>query len=516
MSQVLHIFRKDVRHLWIEVSLSWVALALLGRMNWLQASPHNDFRWIYETQSYFVMFVVFAWWIVIARVIQDESLVGDRQFWVTRPYEWKNLLAAKVLFVVAVIYLPALVLYLFLLKLAGYPVLGRVAEILKVTGGTTLFLALPVAAFAVLTRKLSHWLMIVFGVVLLFFTTAGLTFYFGESHYSGEEGIYGTLQWTAVLALLCVVILIQYARRRPLRATLFLILAFLIIPAIGAVIPYEKLLERQFPLSTTRPLQLEIAASSRGTTSSYPAMRTTFVSLPVAVSGIAGGNVVSVRATFATIDTAGGTHWASGWQSMSYDLDSNTTKTQLGFWIDRKTYDNLKSQPSHVRLVLAMTELRESGEQRVVAQPTFTLPKVGLCWISSFPGSVSASTIECRSDGTGPRNLSMMLTKDQGGRNVGTDGNSRLNGGTFQILNHQGGGLNSIVPLSKRTFYFGGWDPTRPDLRPMIFPGTPLTFRTYDPFRSSRVQYDFGTIRLADYELQAGQTGAIGIDVAPH
>jgi len=30
-------------------------------------------------------------------VVHAESLVGDRQFWITRPYEWKKLLTAKAL-----------------------------------------------------------------------------------------------------------------------------------------------------------------------------------------------------------------------------------------------------------------------------------------------------------------------------------------------------------------------------------------------------------------------------------
>src|SRR5256885_7885270 len=44
-----------------------------------------------------------AWWTLIARVIHDEVLPGDNQFWITRPYSWKSLLGAKALFILAFI-----------------------------------------------------------------------------------------------------------------------------------------------------------------------------------------------------------------------------------------------------------------------------------------------------------------------------------------------------------------------------------------------------------------------------
>jgi hypothetical protein len=54
------------------------------------------------------------------RVVQGESLVGDRQFWVTRPYEWKKLLLSKFLFLLVFLNLPLLILDVVLLAIAKF------------------------------------------------------------------------------------------------------------------------------------------------------------------------------------------------------------------------------------------------------------------------------------------------------------------------------------------------------------------------------------------------------------
>jgi len=127
MKQVLSIFLKDVRHYWGESAAS-IALVVAFGWNEVRGWAHEDhvavgigglfsYRFL---SGLVVVLVPIAWSFLAVRVIQSESLVGDRQFWVTRPYEWKELLAAKVLFVLTFVNLPLLVLDVFLLKKAGF------------------------------------------------------------------------------------------------------------------------------------------------------------------------------------------------------------------------------------------------------------------------------------------------------------------------------------------------------------------------------------------------------------
>ena len=100
MSQILHIFRKDVRHHWPEILLSLallIAFAFEQPRTWTGQPIEN--RFLSFLLGFLPALMVLSWGFLIVRVVQGETLVGDRQFWVTRPYEWPKLLLAKLLFV---------------------------------------------------------------------------------------------------------------------------------------------------------------------------------------------------------------------------------------------------------------------------------------------------------------------------------------------------------------------------------------------------------------------------------
>src|SRR5215471_7998916 len=95
---ILHIFKKDIRHLWPAVALSLVLLAILS---------HED-RWRMDrtpglSEGWLNILLPLAWAVLIALVIHEEPLGDDREFWITRPYRRGTLLGAKALFLIACI-----------------------------------------------------------------------------------------------------------------------------------------------------------------------------------------------------------------------------------------------------------------------------------------------------------------------------------------------------------------------------------------------------------------------------
>src|ERR1043166_191352 len=98
MRQALHIFRKDIRCLWWEIL---VVEALAIGYTFVKSESHDIL--------YVNGLLPLAWIYLVVRVILQEPLPGDRQFWITRPYAWRSLLGAKALFVIAVINLPRLI-----------------------------------------------------------------------------------------------------------------------------------------------------------------------------------------------------------------------------------------------------------------------------------------------------------------------------------------------------------------------------------------------------------------------
>jgi hypothetical protein len=82
MRQTLHILVKDIR------GLRWQILVVLAVTLVVGCYFYN---------ARFALGLPLCY--LVVRVIQDDALVGDRQFWVTRPISWKALLAAKAIFI---------------------------------------------------------------------------------------------------------------------------------------------------------------------------------------------------------------------------------------------------------------------------------------------------------------------------------------------------------------------------------------------------------------------------------
>jgi hypothetical protein len=108
MKQILHIFLKDARHQCVEILISLAAVAIAtftyyARWN-MRAGLYSVSRSTNALGSLsvflLVLLVPLSWWLLISRAVQEEKLVGDSQFWITRPYEWEKLLSAKLLFLV--------------------------------------------------------------------------------------------------------------------------------------------------------------------------------------------------------------------------------------------------------------------------------------------------------------------------------------------------------------------------------------------------------------------------------
>ena len=133
MNQVLHIFSKDIRHLWKEIAISFSILAIYVWRASERWDPENmfaqDFSQLAEQLVPFLL--VFSWWVLLIRAIQDERLVGDRQFWVTRPYRWVELFSSKILFALVFIHLPLLICQLIMLRLAGFAALPYLGGLLS-------------------------------------------------------------------------------------------------------------------------------------------------------------------------------------------------------------------------------------------------------------------------------------------------------------------------------------------------------------------------------------------------
>src|SRR5439155_3795138 len=154
MKQVLHILKKDIRRHWPEILLS---LAVLAAYVWNEPD-----QWVPRELSEnrlrnfltgaLTVTVVVSWCMLVVRVVQGEKLVGDRQFWVTKPYDWKKLLAAKLLFMIAFISVPTLIAGSVLFAKAGFgSPLPALSAIVSAQTGSIVFVVAIATALATVT-----------------------------------------------------------------------------------------------------------------------------------------------------------------------------------------------------------------------------------------------------------------------------------------------------------------------------------------------------------------------------
>ena len=232
MRQAIHIFRKDARHCWPYI----VAVLALTALNAWQASvelPMPGSYSLFSNDSALSLLLMIVWWLAIGSVVHGESLVGERQFWTTRPYSWKSLLAAKLLFAAVFVALPLLISDCIVLLASGFNPLGLIPGLLMRQAWLAAFIVLPFVV-AMLTRAahgfalagLISWL--VFYGALSWLRPHASYLLPGMVHAS-PAGIDAAAPWLAP-ALGVPLIVWQFARRRTVMAMLLVMVCFGLMP----------------------------------------------------------------------------------------------------------------------------------------------------------------------------------------------------------------------------------------------------------------------------------------------
>lgn len=103
MIKILQLIRKDARHLWPSFLTFWVLLALFPMS---ETGSARAMRAIQDLL--FGLGLPMAVFLLVVTAIQQESIMGDRQYWLMRPFTAWHLMAAKALFLALFINVPVL------------------------------------------------------------------------------------------------------------------------------------------------------------------------------------------------------------------------------------------------------------------------------------------------------------------------------------------------------------------------------------------------------------------------
>ena len=222
MKQVVHIFRKDCRRLWLMICAVLLLIALHGYGEATIPSGSSGVAVGLSPYMVFYLLVVLsgvllpiALLLLVVSVVQEESLVGSDQFWLTRPYHIGSLVLEKLLFVFVWAILPMFLHDVLLIRYFHLSLFSAASLLLWKHAQFALFLLIA-AALAALSANFARFLLLAIGSIVMLLLAFYIVMQGGRETPSSEsEAIYAGVASLAVVALgAACVLAYQYRYRR--------------------------------------------------------------------------------------------------------------------------------------------------------------------------------------------------------------------------------------------------------------------------------------------------------------
>jgi hypothetical protein len=224
MSQLVHIFKKDVRGLQGELAV-FLGVLVLGCLAIASPPEYLDRSAMSAPAE---ILVLLAACYLIVRLIHADAFVNSREYWLTRPYRWTSFLGAKLLFVVTFLHLPVFISQAALLYADGFPIVGNLTGLLWSQVLMFVLVSVPVVALAAVTAGLASFTAASIAAVALwsFFEFIRSTAWVRRNWFSNSQYFYTRIrmeetEWVRYLVLAVAVavaalaaVYLQYKSRR--------------------------------------------------------------------------------------------------------------------------------------------------------------------------------------------------------------------------------------------------------------------------------------------------------------
>ena len=386
MRQTLHIFKKDVRHLWFETAVAITAAAAFAftgarRALWLVDPVTN------RTAAWTMVLILLplAWWTLIARVIHDEGLTGDRQFWITRPYSWKSLLGAKALFIFVFINLPMFLADVTIVRAYGLHPLG--AELPGLLWSQLLLaivFILPIAALSALTAGFVQLIFAILAPCVVVLVAAIV------APETVLAGFWGSTDWVRTYCLFLVIsvaapaILVwQYSTRKTASARVLAVASGILAVLGMTLIPWSAAFKIESWLSKKKveqPLaRVDFDSRSKWLTRAVMEGDRVRVELPLNITALPTDTVAKPEGFSVQLQAPDGTIWHADQAPLRYASNMGQ-EFSLQLTVDGAFYRKVKDEPMTVRGSLYLTVF---GNRRSALVPfgerSVPVPHVGVC-----------------------------------------------------------------------------------------------------------------------------------------
>jgi len=416
---IWHIFKKDVRLLW------WLAAAVaamhVAELALLLALPRFPFnRELGKLMEMLGLGGLLGVGFLVTALVHQDAIPGVRQDWLVRPVLRRDLLLAKLLFVVLLVQFPILFADFLELALSRFPLSSSLAAAATRSLALLLLVDVPFLAFAAMTKNL---LEAISGGVLMFFLIAILDVLLNSGHGRGAlHPTFGTgVEWMTECALLltlligsCVLLNLQFFRRRT-RISRIGMGALTFLGAFSTMMPWQPAFAIEKAMSPAPGSASQIAVNfspSLGRLkrdASFPAfdMREDSVPLflPMRISGLPVDSALQAdRAQVRVIEADGrvdrvDTLDLSVRRDGTADADRSAYHTLA---VPGEVYERVKNQPVRLEIDDSLTLFQLSSSQAFpIVSPEQAVAGIGRC-DSQINRAETAVQIRCTRAGRRP------------------------------------------------------------------------------------------------------------------
>ena len=388
IKQPLHIAKKDAIHLWPE---TLVSILIVVSFAWMQSKswPTTD---TFDPSPFVTGLLGFlipvSWLVLLSRLVHDEELVGDRQFWTTRPYTWYGLLGAKVLYLVVFVLLPFALTQAWMLHHAGLYPTHNLPGILSNVLHIALAVLLPLLAIAAVTGTFVRYILSALGALLYMVVMLMVIF-----RNWGEKITAPFVDWPLgilCLGVLLAAILVQYARRKTLLARVLLAALPLAFAALVAITPLNWLNEHRYPATNLGTLSLVPGMVPPQSETPLLVIRDrVLLEVPVMVSLPADANRAYVQATAmrVTLDGPGNLHYVSDWMPANTTFGSRPAQP-LPLILPSDIYNKVQGKPVALHVTFGVQSYTNATAYTVPADTKpFPIPGHANCKLVDAGGT---------------------------------------------------------------------------------------------------------------------------------
>ncbi|HWG19629.1 MAG TPA: hypothetical protein VG225_03800 [Terracidiphilus sp.] len=486
---LLHILLKDLRrHRW-EILLF---VAIVAAWAWQQT---HRFYWLEVHAKELLVIVMFVlWFFLTIRGVQGESLVGDREFWPTRPYRTWQLFLAKAAFLVLCLNVPLFLAQLYLLAHAGIPLSPSLLPgLLFLQLEFAWCCTLPAAALAAVTDSIVQWVLSIVAMLIFGLAVSWLPWNSLSATFAGTEQL---ATWCGIIVIglaLLAALIWQYSHRRSGPARIVIAAAVVVVPLCIAFASTKlaRLLAYTAP-NGLPPVSLSLAPANQRTYTRTDGFGTATLQVPVYAASIPADTLVVIEGT--RFHFTGNDGWDSktAWATAAIVLSSQSSTAELSFPVPKSTADQIRRTHATIQAEIEMAVYHISAPYTIDTTPAhFKIPHVASCTLWSLESQIFRfSRLDCVAPLRMP---DVYVTRLDSSENTCSQLNRqpRLPAGHWAMGVQYGSGIPAdFDPNPIRTFDLdtgiGVWNP------PIYTPQDPSTSRTASICRGTPVTAQYG------------------------